>query len=140
MLAPVRARALNPLIAYEESAGWESRPSALPRCMTFAIDVLGLRVAGETATISSNWRWPTAQDWSCSETPLPRTAHGSSRSNPVIAGFLVQTFGLRETSLLGRRGVELLGNLRVLPDGYAWQHFRAPDGRVYELTADRTAV
>ena len=34
MLAPVRARALNPLIAYEESAGWESRPSALPRCMT----------------------------------------------------------------------------------------------------------
>ena len=32
--------------------------------------------------------------------------------------------------------VELLGELRVLPDGYAWQHFRAPDGHVYELTAD----
>jgi hypothetical protein len=38
---------------------------------------------------------------------------------------------------LGRTpGVELLGDMRVLPDGYAWQHFRAPDGHVYELTAE----
>ena len=36
--------------------------------------------------------------------------------------------------------VELLGELRVMPDGYAWQHFRAPDGHVYELTADPAAA
>jgi hypothetical protein len=30
--------------------------------------------------------------------------------------------------------------LRVMPDGYAWQHFRAPDGHVYELTAEPPAA
>jgi hypothetical protein len=27
----------------------------------------------------------------------------------------------------------------VMEDGYAWQHFRAPDGLVYELTFDPRA-
>jgi len=42
--------------------------------------------------------------------------------------------------LHGHLGVELLGELRAMPDGYAWQHFRAPDGHVYELTADPSAA
>jgi hypothetical protein len=37
-------------------------------------------------------------------------------------------------------GVELLGDLQVLADGYAWQHFRAPDGHVYEISAEPAAT
>jgi hypothetical protein len=33
-------------------------------------------------------------------------------------------------------GVELIGPLRTMENGYAWQHFRGPDGNVYELTYD----
>ena len=51
---------------------------------------------------------------------------------------------LRELRVFGTQlerapGVELLGDLREMPDGYAWQHFRAPDGHVYEVTADPRA-
>jgi hypothetical protein len=60
-------------------------------------------------------------------------------SNPIVAGFLVDDIEAARDELANAPGVELLGDLRVLPDGYAWQHFRAPDGRVYELTADPAA-
>lgn len=33
-------------------------------------------------------------------------------------------------------GTDLVGDLHVGPDGYAWQHFRAPDGKVLELACD----
>jgi hypothetical protein len=41
--------------------------------------------------------------------------------------------------LAATRAVEL-GDLQVMEDGYAWQHFRAPDGSVYELTFDPSAL
>jgi hypothetical protein len=34
--------------------------------------------------------------------------------------------------------VELLGELHVSGGGEAWQHFRAPDGKVFELCSDPT--
>jgi hypothetical protein len=37
-------------------------------------------------------------------------------------------------------GIELLGDLRVQSDGYAWQHFRAPDGHVYELMGNHAGI
>lgn len=33
-------------------------------------------------------------------------------------------------------GAEILGDLKKGGDGYAWQHFRAPDGKVFELCCD----
>ncbi len=55
-------------------------------------------------------------------------------TNAVVAGFLVDDIvGARAE--LAARGVELLGELDR-DDGYAWQHFRAPDGRVYELCTE----
>ena len=33
----------------------------------------------------------------------------------------------------------MLGDLRVMENGYAWQHFKAPDDHVYELTFDPDA-
>jgi catechol 2,3-dioxygenase-like lactoylglutathione lyase family enzyme len=57
-------------------------------------------------------------------------------SNPVVAGLLVDDIEAARDELARTPGVELLGELHISPDGYAWQHFRAPDGHVYELTAD----
>jgi hypothetical protein len=59
--------------------------------------------------------------------------------NEVVAGFLVEDIEAARGELARTPGVELLGELHVLADGYAWQHFRAPDGHVYELTADPSA-
>jgi hypothetical protein len=59
--------------------------------------------------------------------------------NSVVAGFLVEDIDNARGELAQAPGVELLGELNVMPGGYAWQHFRAPDGLVYELTADPSA-
>jgi hypothetical protein len=61
-------------------------------------------------------------------------------ANAVVVGFLVEDIQAARDELAQTPGVELLGELRVLPSGYAWQHFRAPDGHVYELTADPAAA
>jgi hypothetical protein len=61
-------------------------------------------------------------------------------SNPVVAGFLVDDIEAARDELVRTPNVQLLGELRVMPNGYAWQHFRAPDGHVYELTSDPTAA
>ena len=57
-------------------------------------------------------------------------------SHPVVAGFLVDDIESVRAELARAPDVELLGELRVMPDGYGWRHFRAPDGHVYELTVD----
>lgn len=52
--------------------------------------------------------------------------------NPVVVGFQVQKIDVARTRLAAA-GIELLGDLERGSTGSAWQHFRAPDGRVYEL-------
>jgi catechol 2,3-dioxygenase-like lactoylglutathione lyase family enzyme len=54
-------------------------------------------------------------------------------SGPVMVGFLVDDIHAARADLERAPGVELLGDLQVHGDG-AWQHFRAPDGTVFELT------
>jgi glyoxylase I family protein len=56
---------------------------------------------------------------------------GQFDTNKVVAGFLVDdlTSATRE---LAAAGVELLGG-RNDGGSSSWQHFRAPDGNVYEL-------
>jgi hypothetical protein len=34
-----------------------------------------------------------------------------------------------------RAGVEFIGRRGSSDDGYAWWHFRAPDGNVYEIVS-----
>jgi catechol 2,3-dioxygenase-like lactoylglutathione lyase family enzyme len=110
------------------------------RMRSFAIDVLGLRVAGQD---SEDFVELVMGDGAKLE------LFGSSEvadgpwlfeSNPVVAGFLVEDIEAARDELARTPDVELLGELRVMPDGYAWQHFRAPDGHVYELTADPAAA
>ena len=65
----------------------------------------------------------------------PRTP-GQFDANEVVAGFLVDDIERAREELVASEGVELLGELQVMEGGYAWQQFRAPDGRVYELNYD----
>ena len=57
-------------------------------------------------------------------------------SGPIVAaGFLVGDIVQARQELIDA-GVELIGPLHVMENGYAWQHFRGPDDNVYELTCD----
>jgi catechol 2,3-dioxygenase-like lactoylglutathione lyase family enzyme len=102
----------------------------------FAVDVLGLEVADHD---TDEFVELTTADGSRFELFASAEAADGGwqfKANPVVVGFLVDDIRAARDELARTAGVELLGELRVLPDGYAWQHFRAPDGHVYELTAD----
>ena len=58
--------------------------------------------------------------------------HNSFFNHPV-AGFLVDDIAAARAEMESQ-GIEFLGETEVMEDGYAWTHFRAPDGFVYELT------
>jgi predicted enzyme related to lactoylglutathione lyase len=62
--------------------------------------------------------------------PAEQFAH-----NQVVAGLLVNDLDQATTELL-QAGVEMIGDRGLGRDGYAWQHFRAPDGKVFELCYD----
>ncbi len=55
-------------------------------------------------------------------------------TNPV-AGFLVDDIAAARAETESE-GIEFIGPTEVVEDGYAWAHFRAPDGFIYELTYD----
>jgi hypothetical protein len=106
---------------------------------SFATDVLGLRVAGED---SEQFVVLAMGDGALLELFGPDARADSPwqfEANPVVAGFLVDDIEAARDELARTPSVDLLGELRVLPSGYAWQHFRAPDGYVYELTSDPAA-
>lgn len=106
---------------------------------SFAIDVLGLRVVGEDTEHFVELAMGDGTKLEFFGSAATADSPWLFESNPVVAGFLVDDIEAARDELARTPKVELLGELRVLPDGYAWQHFRAPDGHVYELTADPAA-
>ena len=50
-----------------------------------------------------------------------------------VAGFLVDDITAARAEMESQ-GIEFIGETEVMEDGYAWTHFRAPDGFIYELT------
>ena len=50
-----------------------------------------------------------------------------------VAGFLVEDIASARAEMEAK-GVEFIGPVEHGRNGYAWTHFRAPDGFVYELT------
>ena len=50
-----------------------------------------------------------------------------------VAGFLVGDIESARAEMEAA-GVEFFGPIERTEDGYAWSHFRAPDGFLYELT------
>ena len=109
------------------------------RMRSFAIDVLGLRVAGEDGEDFVELALGDGAKLELFGSPEVADGPWLFESNPVVAGFWVDDIEAARDELARIPDVELLGELRVMPDGYAWQHFRAPDGHVYELTADPAA-
>ena len=67
--------------------------------------------------------------------PRGPRAPGQFEANGVVAGFRVDDIESARSELAAE-GVELLGDVQTMESGHAWQHFRAPDGRVYELNYD----
>ncbi|MGH7691989.1 MAG: VOC family protein [Candidatus Dormibacteria bacterium] len=54
---------------------------------------------------------------------------------PVVAGFWVEDIEAARRELVAG-GAELLGGVGGDPTGYRWQHFRTPEGRVFEISCD----
>jgi hypothetical protein len=106
---------------------------------SFAIAVLGLQVVGHDTEEFVELAMPDGTKLEIFGPGAAADAPWLFERNTVVAGFLVDDIRAAADELAHTPGVELLGDLRMAPDGYAWQHFRAPDGQVYELTADPTA-
>jgi catechol 2,3-dioxygenase-like lactoylglutathione lyase family enzyme len=107
---------------------------------SFAIDVLGMRVAGQDTPEFAELEMGDGAKLELFGSAAVADGPWMFASNPVVAGFLVDDIEAARDELARVPGVELLGELRMMPDGYGWQHFRAPDGHVYELTADPSAA
>lgn len=103
----------------------------LEEMRAFAADVLGLQVVNETdqfvETLAANGDRVElfASSWDEKQFPTARN----------VVGFLVDDMDAARRELVAS-GVELVGDLHVLENGYAWQRFRGPDGQEYELTRD----
>jgi hypothetical protein len=106
---------------------------------SFAIEVLGLRVVGEDTEHFVELAMGDGAKLELFGSAALADSPWLFESNPVVAGFLVDDIEAARDELARTPNVELLGELHVLPGGYAWQDFRAPDGHVYELTADPAA-
>lgn len=53
----------------------------------------------------------------------------------LVAGFLVDDIASARAEMEAQ-GIEFLGETEVMQNSYAWAHFRAPDGFIYELNYD----
>ena len=107
---------------------------------SFAIDVLGMRVAGQDTGEFVELAMGDGAKLELFGSPAVADGPWMFACNPLVTGFLVDDIEAARAELTRTPGVQLLGELRLMPDGYAWQHFRAPDGHVYELTADPSAA
>jgi catechol 2,3-dioxygenase-like lactoylglutathione lyase family enzyme len=109
------------------------------RMRSFAVDVLGMQVVGQDTDEFVELAMGDGAKLELFGSSAAADGPWMFESNPVVAGFLVDDIESACAELARTPDVELLGELRVMPDGYAWQHFRAPDGHVYELTVDPAA-
>jgi hypothetical protein len=100
----------------------------------FARETLGLELDHEGGDLVA-LRFPNGDRLELFGPRGPR-APGQFDANEVVAGFRVDDIERAREELAAVEGVELLGDLQTMEGGHAWQHFRAPDGRVYELNYD----
>ncbi len=56
-------------------------------------------------------------------------------SSAPVVGFLVDDMDAARDRLR-KAGLELIGEVKRGETGYAWQHFRGPDGNIYEVVFD----
>jgi catechol 2,3-dioxygenase-like lactoylglutathione lyase family enzyme len=99
--------------------------------MAFFREVLGLRVA-----LDRDDFWVLMlPDGSKVEVFGPTNPTNRHFTTGPVAGFLVDDVA-SATAELRQAGIEVVHESGVDQSGNAWVHFRAPDGRLYELTQD----
>jgi len=99
----------------------------------FFAHVVGLEVVDESEDFVT-FRYPNGDQVEIFG-PMAGNTPEQFASNQVVTSILVEDIN-QATSELMAAGVELLGGLHAGTNGYAWQHFRAPDGKVLELVCD----
>ena len=99
----------------------------------FFAGVAGLPVDYESADFAV-FRFPSGDKL---EIFGPAASHPAEQfaHNQVMASLLVDDIDAA-TEELRAAGIELIGERGEGGGGYLWQHFRAPDGKVFELVAD----
>jgi catechol 2,3-dioxygenase-like lactoylglutathione lyase family enzyme len=107
-----------------------TRTAEVEPMVAFLRDVLGLRQVVEEPAFAV-FRLPNGDTV---EVFGADDEHHSYFTTGPVAGFEVGDVAAAQAELEAA-GIEFLGEAASSPDGYAWSHFRAPDGNVYELTS-----
>ncbi len=113
-----------------QQLGWlGTRTDRYHEMVTFYRDVLGLRLVHEVPDFAV-FELPTGDHV---EVFGPGDRDHTHFATGPVAGFLVDDIAAARARLEAA-GIEFFGPTHTAEDGYAWAHFRAPDGNVYELT------
>jgi catechol 2,3-dioxygenase-like lactoylglutathione lyase family enzyme len=96
--------------------------------------ILGMGVASE-ATDFVVFRQPSGDTFEIFGPRAQLSEPEQFNRNPIVVGFLVDDIDSARAELAAA-GIQLLGDLVRDPGGYAWQHFRGPDGNTWELAFD----
>jgi hypothetical protein len=99
---------------------------------SFAVDVLGMQVVGQDTDEFVELAMGDGARLELFGSIGAAYGPWMFERSPVVAGFLVDDINSARGELARARGIELLGELRVMPDGYGWQDFRGHDGHVDE--------
>lgn len=99
----------------------------------FFADVVGLPVDYEQADFAV-FRFPSGDKLEIFG-PAAGDPPEQFAGNKVVASLLVEDIE-EATEELRAAGVELIGERQQDGSGYCWQHFRVPDGKVFELVCD----
>ncbi|MGD0448385.1 MAG: VOC family protein [Candidatus Dormibacteria bacterium] len=106
---------------------------AYQEMVQFFADVAGLRVEHQQPDFSV-FRLPSGDKLEVFG-PAATVHPAQFARNQVVVGLLVEDMD-EATSRLRAAGIELLGERQAGENGYSWQHFRGPDGNVWELVTD----
>jgi catechol 2,3-dioxygenase-like lactoylglutathione lyase family enzyme len=109
--------------------GWlGTRTSSYDEMVAFLRDTLGLRAAFE----QPGFAVLRAENGDTVEVFGADDEHHAFFTTGPVAGFEVEDVAAAQAELEAA-GIEFFGPPESTDEGYAWSHFRAPDGNVYEL-------
>jgi len=109
------------------------KTSSYQPMVSFFADVAGLAVDFEQPDFAV-FRFPNGDKLEIFG-PAADDPPGQFARNQVVASLLVEDIE-EATEELRAAGIELIGERQPGGGGYFWQHFRAPDGKVFELVCD----
>src|SRR4051812_22681488 len=97
------------------------RTDRVAEMRAFALNVLGMRIDGQDAGDFVEMALPDGSKVELFGSEAAGDGPWLFERGPIVAGLLVDDIVAARDELAATEGVELLGELRTLPDGYAWQ-------------------